>query len=118
MPIFNFLCLSFLFFLSFFLLRFPCASFLGSNAREIHSFTRDVDESKGRIQEKMMMIAGDETPRDLSAVESLKRKHEGFERDLAALEESVSLLTDEAKRLLALYPASATQVCLFLFFFS
>jgi spectrin alpha len=75
-----------------------------ADAHEVHTFTREVDETKSRIQEKAALLSSsDEKPHGLLAVEIHRRKHEGFERDLAALEESVISLNDEAKRLARLY---------------
>ena len=73
-----------------------------SDAREIHSFTREVEEATARVQEKTDVLeAGYEAPRNLPAVEALQRLHDAFERDLAALQESVTALEGEAARLTA-----------------
>ena len=49
-----------------------------ANAREIHAFNRDVDETKARISEKDAALSED-YGRDLATVQALQRKHEGFE---------------------------------------
>ena len=54
-------------------------------AGEIHRFNRDVAEALSRIQEKYKGIS-DDLGRDVNSVQSLIRKHEGFENDLVALE--------------------------------
>lgn len=54
-------------------------------AGEIHRFNRDVAEALARIQEKFKSIPED-LGRDVHSVQSLLRKHEGFENDLVALE--------------------------------
>lgn len=54
-------------------------------AGEIHRFNRDVAEALARIQEKFKSIPED-LGRDVNSVQSLLRKHEGFENDLVALE--------------------------------
>lgn len=54
-------------------------------AGEIHRFNRDVAEALARIQEKYKSIS-DDLGRDVQSVQSLLRKHEGFENDLVALE--------------------------------
>ncbi|KAJ8953156.1 hypothetical protein NQ318_017183 [Aromia moschata] len=56
-------------------------------AHEIQRFNRDADE----------------TVADLASVQALQRKHEGVERDLAALEDKVSTLGKEADRLCAIH---------------
>lgn len=51
---------------------------------------RDVDETIGWIKEKEQLMASDDFGRDLASVQALLRKHEGLERDLAALEDKVT----------------------------
>lgn len=50
---------------------------------------RDVDETISWIKEKEQLMASDDFGRDLASVQALLRKHEGLERDLAALEDKV-----------------------------
>lgn len=50
-------------------------------------FNRDVDETISWIKEKEQLMASDDFGRDLASVQALLRKHEGLERDLAALED-------------------------------
>lgn len=52
---------------------------------------RDVDETISWIKEKEQLMASDDFGRDLASVQTLLRKHEGLERDLAALEDKVIL---------------------------
>ena len=54
-------------------------------AGKIHRFNRDVAENLARIQEKYQAIP-DDLGKDVRSVQSLLRKHEGFENDLVALE--------------------------------
>ena len=61
-------------------------------AHEIQRFNRDADETIVWIAEKDNMISTDDYGRDLASVQALQRKHEGVERDLAALEEKVGSL--------------------------
>ena len=53
------------------------------------ALTRDADETISWIQEKDAVLSSDDYGRDLASVQTLQRKHEGVERDLAALEEKV-----------------------------
>lgn len=53
------------------------------------STCRDVDETISWIKEKEQLMASDDFGRDLASVQALLRKHEGLERDLAALEDKV-----------------------------
>lgn len=64
------------------------ASQLGS-AHEVQRFHRDVDETKDWIQEKDAALNNDDYGKDLRSVQALQRKHEGTERDLAALGDKV-----------------------------
>ena len=58
-------------------------------AHEIQRFNRDADETITWIAEKDNMLSTDDYGSDLASVQTLQRKHEGVERDLAALEEKV-----------------------------
>lgn len=61
---------------------------------------RDVDETISWIKEKEQLMASDDFGRDLASVQALLRKHEGLERDLAALEDKASIyITQEIKYL-------------------
>ena len=51
---------------------------------------RDADETKEWIEEKNQALNTDNFGHDLASVQALQRKHEGFERDLAALGDKVS----------------------------
>jgi len=55
----------------------------------LYVFHRDADETKGWINEKDVALSSDDYGRDLASVQALQRKHEGLERDLAALEDKV-----------------------------
>lgn len=54
-------------------------------------FFRDADETKEWIEEKNQALNTDNYGHDLASVQALQRKHEGFERDLAALGDKVRL---------------------------
>ena len=59
-------------------------------AHEIQKFNRDADETKSWMNEKDTALLSDDYGRDLASVQALQRKHEGLERDLAALEDKVA----------------------------
>lgn len=65
------------------------ANQLGS-AHEVQRFQRDVDETKDWIREKDDNLNSDICGDDLRSVQTLQRKHEGLERDLAALGDRVN----------------------------
>ncbi|XP_041098653.1 spectrin alpha chain, non-erythrocytic 1 isoform X8 [Polyodon spathula] len=79
-------------------------------AAEVQRFNRDVDETISWIKEKEQLMASDDFGRDLASVQALLRKHEGLERDLAALEDKVNTLGGEADRLQQTHPQNATQI--------
>ena len=51
-----------------------------------------MDETKGWISEKDTALSTDDYGRDLAGVQTLQRKHEGLERDMAALDDKVWIL--------------------------
>ncbi|KAJ8300491.1 hypothetical protein KUTeg_022010 [Tegillarca granosa] len=79
-------------------------------AHEIQRFNRDADETIVWIMEKDAILSSDDYGRDLASVQALQRKHEGVERDLAALEEKVTALGKEADRLIDIHPHSGEQI--------
>ncbi|XP_056875429.1 spectrin alpha chain, non-erythrocytic 1 isoform X4 [Takifugu flavidus] len=81
-------------------------------AAEVQRFNRDVDETISWIKEKEQLMASDDFGRDLASVQALLRKHEGLERDLAALEDKVNTLGGDAERLQETHPQNASQILL------
>ncbi|RUS85999.1 hypothetical protein EGW08_006269 [Elysia chlorotica] len=79
-------------------------------AHEIQRFNRDADETISWIQEKDTVLSTDDYGRDLASVQALQRKHEGVERELAALEEKVTTLTAEADRLKEIHSNQAPEI--------
>ncbi|KAF7653753.1 hypothetical protein LDENG_00078840 [Lucifuga dentata] len=79
-------------------------------AAEVQRFNRDVDETISWIKEKEQLMASDDFGRDLASVQALLRKHEGLERDLAALEDKVNTLGGDAERLQQTHPQNAAQI--------
>ncbi|XP_068910303.1 spectrin alpha chain isoform X1 [Tenebrio molitor] len=79
-------------------------------AHEIQRFNRDADETVAWIAEKDVVLSSDDYGRDLASVQALQRKHEGVERDLAALEDKVSTIGKEADRLCAIHGDHGDQI--------
>ena len=52
---------------------------------------RDAEDTKIWIDEKDAALSSADYGKDLASVQALQRKHEGIERDLAAVEEKVRL---------------------------
>lgn len=53
-------------------------------------FDRNADETISWISEKDAIISSEDYGHDLETIQVLARKHQGFERDLAAVKEQVS----------------------------
>lgn len=79
-------------------------------AHEIQRFNRDADEAIAWINEKDVILSSDEYGRDLASIQTLIRKHEGVERDLAALHDKVNTLGAEADRLCGIHGDHAEQI--------
>ncbi len=73
-------------------------------------FNRDADETIAWITEKDTLISSDDCGKDLASVQTLQRKHEGVERDLAALEDKVHMLQQESQRLCNIHPEHSDQI--------
>lgn len=65
------------------------------SAHEVQRFHKDVDETKDWIQEKNEALDSEDYGRDLRSVQALQRKHEGVERDLAALGDKIRALDEK-----------------------
>ena len=79
-------------------------------AHKIQRFNRDADETIAWIAEKNSVLSADDFGKDLASVQTLQRKHEGIERDLAALEDRVRTINQEAKRLCSILGEHAEQI--------
>ncbi|KAL0969732.1 hypothetical protein UPYG_G00231540 [Umbra pygmaea] len=69
------------------------------SAREVHQFDHDVDELKGWMSEKEVVLESDDQDRDLLSIQALIRQHEGLERDFVVIEEEVSRIKEEGRGL-------------------
>lgn len=67
------------------------------------------DETKDWIAEKEEALNNDDLGKDLRSVQTLQRKHEGVERDLAALRDKIRQLDETANRLMQSHPDTAEQ---------
>jgi len=79
-------------------------------AHEVQRFHRDVDETKDWIQEKDEALSIEDLGKDLRSVQALQRKHEGLERDLAALGDKVTQLNDAANKMSKNHPDSGVII--------
>lgn len=79
-------------------------------AHQVQRFNRDADETLAWIAEKDAALSSDDYGRDLNNVQALQRKHEGTERDLAALEGKMQQLEKESSRLSETHPDRADAI--------
>ena len=81
-----------------------------SDAREVHSYIQDADETITWILEKDRVVSVEDFGSDIITVQIMIRKHEGLERDLAALEDKITTLSGEAARLRDKLPGKAKSI--------
>ncbi|XP_067682927.1 spectrin beta chain, non-erythrocytic 5-like isoform X3 [Haliotis asinina] len=81
-----------------------------SGAKEVHMYGRDADDTLEWIQEKDTVVSSDDYGHDLESVQALLSRHDGLERDLAAISEQVETITKEAESLLGHYPDAQEHV--------
>merc|ERR1719336_2850212 len=79
-------------------------------AHEVQMFHRDVDETKDWIADKDEALNNDSVGHDLRTVQALQRKHEGLERDLAALGDKINQLDEKSNKLIASHPESSEVI--------
>ncbi|VEL10488.1 unnamed protein product, partial [Protopolystoma xenopodis] len=79
-------------------------------AHEIQRFFRDTDKAISWVNEKSIPLSIDDCGRDLVSVQALQRKHEALERDLAAIEEKVGHLNNDAVSLSQKHPDSSDTI--------
>jgi spectrin beta len=81
-----------------------------AGAKQVHMFDRTADETISWIQEKETALSSDGYGHDLETIQTLVRKHQGFETDLAAVKEQVECLMEEASRLIELFPDARVHI--------
>lgn len=81
------------------------------SAHEVQRFNRDVDETIDWIKEKEDALDDLDTLNedDVKSVKALKRKYDGLERDLAALDDKIVRMKDASNRLTNNRPDTAQQ---------
>jgi spectrin beta len=81
-----------------------------ATARKIHTFNRDANDLVHQITEKMKALQGVDYGKDLASVQSLQKKHEGYEHDLAPLEQRITQLSKDAHILSSAHPESSAHI--------
>jgi len=61
-----------------------------SGAKQVHVFDKNADETISWISEKEAEISTDELGQDLETIQSLLERQQGFQRDLAAIQQQVA----------------------------
>lgn len=73
-------------------------------------FDRRADETIGWIIEKDAAISTEDYGHDLESIQTLVRKHQVFERDLAAVKDQVEAVVAEAKKLAEQFPDAREHI--------
>lgn len=81
-----------------------------AGAKQVHTFDRNADETIGWIYEKEAVLLSDDFGHDLESIQALGRHHEGFQRDLAAVQEQSEVLLREARRLGETFPDAREHI--------
>ncbi|CRK98513.1 CLUMA_CG011869, isoform A [Clunio marinus] len=79
-------------------------------AYEIHVFNRDLDDTCERIAEKSLAMSSDDSGRDLTAVEAMRRKQDTLERDMTAVKQKIFEHENDAAKLMRKYPERADDI--------
>ncbi|KAH8851040.1 Spectrin alpha chain [Schistosoma japonicum] len=79
-------------------------------AYEIQRFFRDTDKAISWVNEKSIPLTVEDCGRDLASVQALQRKHDALERDLAALDEKIIELGNDASALAQKHPDSKDTI--------
>ena len=81
-----------------------------SGAKQVHVFDKNADETISWIGEKEAEMSTDETGQDLETIQSLIERQQGLTRDLAAIQEQVVAVEQEAGVLCELFPDAAAHI--------
>ncbi|XP_062252883.1 spectrin beta chain, non-erythrocytic 5 [Platichthys flesus] len=76
------------------------------SAREVHQFNHDVDELKGWMAEKELVLDTEDQDQDLQSIQTLLRQHQALERDLELISEELSRRREEGRALSRRQPPS------------
>ena len=79
-------------------------------ASSVELFNRTCQETKDWMVEKMAKLDTDDLGRDLKTIQSLQRKHDQLERELAPVEEKVNHVKMLGKSVKASYPSERKMV--------
>uniref|UniRef100_A0AC35U4B9 Spectrin alpha chain n=1 Tax=Rhabditophanes sp. KR3021 TaxID=114890 RepID=A0AC35U4B9_9BILA len=80
------------------------------SAHEVEKYKFEVTDYISFIEQKDKDLDSEDVGVDLRSVQTLKKKHEGVERDLAALSDKIKTLDEKANRLRQTHPEAAEQI--------
>ena len=73
-------------------------------------YNHDVEETRDWILEKYEALSIEDLGKDLRSVQALQRKHEGLERDLAALGQKIQNMDEAAAKLGKNHPEALKEI--------
>ncbi|KAH9509152.1 hypothetical protein Btru_049222 [Bulinus truncatus] len=79
-------------------------------AKEVHLYGREADDTLEWIQEKDLIVSSEDYGHDLESCQALISRHEGLERDMAAISDRVESITKEAERLISTFPDAQDHI--------
>ena len=79
-------------------------------AHEVQRYNHDADETRDWIAEKAEALNIEDLGKDLRSVQALQRKHEGLERDLAALGDKLNALEEDSAKMAKNHPESIEEI--------
>jgi len=82
---------------------------LGS-AHQVQRFFRDAEDTAEWIEEKNCILDQTDVGNDLQTVQALQRKHEGLERELAALDDRIHQMDQQAANLSEQHPDQKNKI--------
>ncbi|XP_037904390.1 spectrin beta chain, non-erythrocytic 1 isoform X3 [Hermetia illucens] len=79
-------------------------------AKQVHVYDRTADETISLINEKEALLMSEDYGQDLETIQSLIRKHEVFDAELAAVKHQVESVLEEAGKLSDIYPDAKEHI--------
>jgi hypothetical protein len=79
-------------------------------ATEVQAYFEELEEAKAWMAEKRQTVELEDLGKDVPSVESLQRKHDAAVRDFGAVDEKLSFLGKEARRLQRVHRNAAEQI--------
>ncbi|XP_045506256.1 spectrin beta chain, non-erythrocytic 1 [Colias croceus] len=81
-----------------------------SNALQLHSFNRDVEDTSERIAKKAALFSSNERGRELQAAHELKRRHQARAAEASAIGDKIQALRNQGNTLAKSQPEHASEI--------